>query len=105
NRGPHDPPPLLRRPHRSSPPHRRRRLPPRRLSPRPRQRESGRKRPILPAAPPAQHTQELRLDPLTLVAALDATGSAVCTLYEDAGDGPADQPADYRLTTYRITRD
>jgi alpha-glucosidase len=43
---------------------------------------------VLPLAPAVQHTGELaRGGPLTLAAALDATGGARGELYEDAGEG------------------
>jgi alpha-glucosidase len=55
---------------------------------------------IIPVGPVIQHTGEKPLDPLTLIVSLDETGSAIGTLYEDAGDGFGYQRGDYLLTTY-----
>lgn len=57
----------------------------------------------LPVAKPAQHTGAISLADLTLVANPDASGRAVATLYEDAGDGFGYKDGDYRLTRYTVT--
>lgn len=56
---------------------------------------------IVPCGPVMQHTGERPLDPLTLLVSLDANGSAIGTLYEDAGDGHAHREGEYLLSTYR----
>ncbi|HZW10050.1 MAG TPA: TIM-barrel domain-containing protein [Phycisphaerales bacterium] len=55
---------------------------------------------IVPTGPVEQHTGERPLDPLELVVALDDSGSARGTLYEDFGDGWEFRDGEYRLTTY-----
>jgi len=55
---------------------------------------------IVPAGPVTQYVDEKPLDPLTLLVNLDATGHAVGTLYEDAGDGNGYRDGEYLLTTY-----
>jgi alpha-glucosidase len=48
--------------------------------------------------PVMQHSDERPVDPLTVVAALDADGRAEGLLYEDAGDGFAFEGGAYRLS-------
>jgi alpha-glucosidase len=60
---------------------------------------------IVPLAQPTQHTRELVLDPLTLLAAYDASGHAAGALYEDAGDGLEYEAGQYTLTTFEVSGD
>ena len=60
---------------------------------------------ILPLGPVMQHESEKPLDPLTLVVALDANGSAAGELYEDAGDGFGFEKGDFALTRFEARRD
>ncbi len=60
---------------------------------------------ILPTGPILQHAREKPLDPLTLWVALDESGRASGTLYEDAGEGLEYLDGDYLLTTYEAVRD
>jgi alpha-glucosidase len=55
---------------------------------------------IVPISPVMQYVDEKPLDTLTLLVNLDASGKAVGTLYEDAGDGWSYKQGDYLLTTY-----
>ncbi len=55
---------------------------------------------IVPTGPVMQHTGEKFLDPLTLIVALDETGHAIGTLYEDFGEGWEHREGEYRITTY-----
>jgi len=55
---------------------------------------------IVPLGRVVQNTAEPALEPLTLLVALDETGRAEGTLYEDAGDGFAFRAGDCLLTTY-----
>jgi len=59
---------------------------------------------IIPTGPVMQHTMEKPLDPLTLIVALDESGSAHGTLYEDSGDGYEFESGDYLLSTYHAER-
>jgi len=59
---------------------------------------------LVPAGPIMQHVDQHPTDPLTLYCALDADGSAVGRLYEDAGDGFAFQRGEFRLTTFLVHR-
>ncbi len=56
----------------------------------------------LPVIKPARNTADLDLSELTLIANPDASGKAVATLYEDAGDGFGYRDGDYRLTRYTV---
>jgi alpha-glucosidase len=60
---------------------------------------------ILPLGPPQQRVDEKPLDPLTLLVALDASGRASGTLYEDAGEGYGFESGDYSLTRYEARRE
>ncbi len=60
---------------------------------------------ILPTGPVIQHVDEKPLNPLTLIVALDETGRATGTLYEDSGDGYEYREGDFLLTTYEAVRD
>lgn len=60
---------------------------------------------IIPAGPVMQHTGERFLDPLVLIVALDGSGRARGTLYEDIGDGWEFRDGEYRLTTYEAVRE
>jgi alpha-glucosidase len=55
---------------------------------------------ILPLGPVMEFTEEVPLDPLTLVINLDGAGTAEGWLYEDDGDGWDFQTGDYRLARY-----
>ena len=57
----------------------------------------------LPLGPVMQFTDELPLDEITLLAHLDASGTAVGRLYEDDGDGHAHADGAYRVTEFRVT--
>jgi alpha-glucosidase len=59
---------------------------------------------IVPIGPALQHTAERPLDPLTLLIALDTSGNASGTLYEDAGDGHEHTSGAFRLTRYAAER-
>lgn len=58
---------------------------------------------IVPMGPIQQYTDELKLDPLTLLVSLDANGAAKGELYEDAGDGYGFKNGEYALTRYVAT--
>jgi len=61
---------------------------------------------IVPVGPAMAYTDEKPLDPLTLLIALDESGSATGRLYEDAGDGFGYRRGDFLLTTYEaVTED
>ncbi len=57
---------------------------------------------IIPTGPVMQHVDETAAPatPITLILALDKTGHATGTLYEDSGDGYGYTKGDYLLTTY-----
>jgi len=55
---------------------------------------------VIPTGPVLQYSGEKFLDPLTLIVALDETGHAIGTLYEDFGEGWEHRDGEYRLTTY-----
>jgi len=55
---------------------------------------------ILPVGPVMQYDGERPLDPLTLIVALDKTGSASGELYEDSGDGYGFEKGDFALTKF-----
>jgi alpha-glucosidase len=55
---------------------------------------------IIPTGPLMQFVDEKPLDPLTLIIALGVDGTAVGTLYEDAGDGFEFGKGGYRLTVF-----
>ncbi len=59
---------------------------------------------IVPAGPPMQFTDEVALDPLTLLVSLDEHGRASGTLYEDEGDGYGFQNGAYLLSRYEAVR-
>ena len=59
---------------------------------------------ILPVGPGGQTTDEAFEGPITLLVSLDGDGNAQGRLYEDAGDGFGYRDGDYRLTTYKATR-
>ncbi len=59
---------------------------------------------ILPVGPIEQYVDERPLDPLTLYVALDESGRARGTLYEDAGDGYGYRSGEFLRTTYHATR-
>lgn len=59
---------------------------------------------ILPVGPVEQFVGEKPLDPLTLYVALDEDGSALGTLYEDAGEGYGYRNGEYLRTTYRAEK-
>ena len=59
---------------------------------------------IIPSGPVIQYVGEKPLDPVTLIVALDETGRATGTLYEDDGDGFDYREGDYLLTTYEARR-
>ena len=60
---------------------------------------------VLPLGPVMQWSDELPLDPLTLVAHLGADGSATGVLYEDAGDGYGYRHGEFRLIEHTVTAD
>ena len=60
---------------------------------------------IVPSGPIIQHVDSQPLVELTLTVALDDSGKATGTLYEDSGDGYGYQKGEYSLTTYQATRD
>jgi alpha-glucosidase len=60
---------------------------------------------IVPVGPVRQFSREGPLDALTLLVALDESGFATGTLYEDAGDGWGYQSGDFRRTTYTAYQD
>ncbi|MBL8764006.1 MAG: DUF5110 domain-containing protein [Phycisphaerae bacterium] len=60
---------------------------------------------ILPLGPVEEFTGQRPLDPLTLLVALDDSGRAEGTLYEDAGEGFDYREGQYLLSTYRAVRD
>lgn len=60
---------------------------------------------ILATGPVMEYVDEKPLNPLTLYISLDGSGRAVGSLYEDGGDGYGYQSGDYRLATYRASRD
>lgn len=60
---------------------------------------------ILATGPVMEYVDEKPLNPLTLYISLDGSGRAAGTLYEDAGDGYGYQNGDYRLATYRASRE
>ncbi len=59
---------------------------------------------ILPTGPVMEFVDEKPLDPVTLIVCLDADGSALGELYEDAGDGWDYLNGVYRRTTYEAQR-
>ncbi len=59
---------------------------------------------IIPLGPVMEYTDELALDPLTLVVSLDSSGQAEGWLYEDDGDGFDYLSGDYRLAQYVATQ-
>ena len=60
---------------------------------------------ILPLGRIIQHTGENSLDPLTLIVNPDASGQATGTLYDDAGDGFANQAGDFFLATFQARQE
>lgn len=60
---------------------------------------------IIPLGEVIQNTDEYSTDSLTLLVCPDADGRAEGRLYEDAGDGFAYREGDYRLTTFKASRD
>ncbi len=58
----------------------------------------------LPLGPGGETTEDAFDGPLTLLASLDSSGTAVGQLYEDSGDGFSYRTGDYRLTTYEVSR-
>lgn len=59
---------------------------------------------ILPLGPVMEYTDQLPLDPVTLVVSLDSGGYAEGWLYEDDGDGWDFLSGDYRLARYTATQ-
>lgn len=59
---------------------------------------------IVPVGPVIEYASQKPLDPLTLLVSLDASGGAVGTLYEDAGDGWGFRQGEFLLTTYKAAR-
>jgi alpha-glucosidase len=59
---------------------------------------------IIPLGRVMQNTNEISLDPLTLIVSLNENGTAQGKLYEDAGDGFEYTAGDYALTQYRAVR-
>lgn len=60
---------------------------------------------IIPLGKVVQNTAENSFDPLTLLVCLDGDGHAQGDLYEDAGDGFANQKGGYALTHYQASRE
>jgi alpha-glucosidase len=58
---------------------------------------------IIPGGPPMQYVDEKPLSPITLIISPAADGTAMGTLYEDAGDGFDYEKGAYRLTTFKAT--
>jgi len=59
---------------------------------------------IIATQPITQSTADPQNTEITLVVALDETGEATGTMYEDAGEGYGFLSGDYLLTTYRAVR-
>ncbi|MBU1260772.1 MAG: DUF5110 domain-containing protein [Planctomycetes bacterium] len=60
---------------------------------------------IIPLGRVVQNTEEISLNPLTLLVCLDENGLAQGTLYEDAGEGYRNRNGEYLLTKYAARQD
>lgn len=59
---------------------------------------------IVAVGPVKEFVGQVVADELELVVSLDAAGQATGRIYEDAGDGPVNGPADFRVTVFRAAR-
>ncbi len=60
---------------------------------------------IIPTGPVMNYVDEKPLTEVTLIVNLDDAGSAIGTLYEDAGDGHGCDHGEFRKTTLRATKE